>query len=260
MYGRTSAQFGADELNLFLGSAAILFGVLGILTAKGRIRLAYLGALVLAFDVSRGLNGVTYPLLFQYLPPFRALRSPARIDILVNLSIAILSAYGVAWLIGRVRSDTWRAAAATAIVAVLMIEYVSAPALARAPEPTRVDSWLAKQPPIVVVELPLGSQDWLYMYQGLQHRQKMLNGYSGYVPASYYTMLDSMRSFPDDRSMTYLREQRVNYVILRGGLYPPAEWAALLVQLQARGDLSLVSMFPDGSRAQVVYAVGSENR
>ena len=120
LYGRTSARFGADELNLFPGSAAILFGVLGILKAKGPVRLAYLGALVLAFDVSRGLNGVTYPLLFRYLPPFRALRSPARIDILVNLSIAILSAYGVAWLITRMKRNTWRAAVGAAIVAVLM--------------------------------------------------------------------------------------------------------------------------------------------
>ena len=37
--------------------------------------------------------------------------------------------------------------------------------------------------------------NWLYMDEGLSHRQKMLNGYSGYVPASYYAMIDSMRSF-----------------------------------------------------------------
>lgn len=211
--------------------------------------------MVFAFEMSRGLNGVIYPLLFRFLPPFQALRSPARIDILVNLSLAILSAYGVAWLIGRVRSDAWRAAAATAIVAVLTIEYASAPALVPAPAPTRVDSWLAKQTPIVIVELPLGSQDWVYMYQGLQHRQKMLNGYSGYVPASYYSMLDSMRSFPDDRSIAYLRRQEVDYVILRGDLYPPEEWAALLDRLRARDDLSLISMFLDKGRGEGIYQV-----
>jgi hypothetical protein len=83
----------------------------------------------------------------------------------------------------------------------------------------------------------------------------MLNGYSGYVPASYYTMIDSMRSFPDDSSMAYLRDQRVEFVVIRGGLYLQDEWSALLVKLQARKDLSLVSMFPDGNRTQMVYAI-----
>ena len=26
------------------------------------------------------------------------------------------------------------------------------------------------------------SRDWLYMYEGLPHLQKMLNGYSGFAP------------------------------------------------------------------------------
>ena len=85
------------------------------------------------------------------------------------------------------------------------------------------------------------------MYEGLSHRQRMLNGYSGYVPASYYAMLDSMRSFPDDRSMTYLRDQGVNYVILRGGFYTEPQWSVLREQLQVREDLSLVGIFPDNA-------------
>jgi hypothetical protein len=261
LYGRTSARFGGAELNLFPGFAAIALGVLGIAGTRGRVPLAYAVALLFAAEVSRGLNGVIYPLLFQYLPPFRALRSPARIDIIVNLSIAILSAYGVSWLIGRMRRATWHPGLGSAIVAVLLIEYASSPVIARAPEPSRVDSWLAKQPPAVIVQLPLesssgGSRDWLYMFEGLSHRQKMLNGYSGYVPASYYAMIDSMRSFPDDHSTAFLRDRRVDYVVIRGGLYSSQdEWSALLVKLQARSDLSLVSMFPDGSRTQMIYAI-----
>ena len=112
----------------------------------------------------------------------------------------------------------------------------------------------------MIVQLPLesstgGSRDWLYMYEGLSHRQKMLNGYSGYVPASYYAMIDAVRSFPDDHSIGYLRDRRVDYVVIRGGLYSQDEWSTLLVKLQARSDLSLVSLFPDGSRTQMIYAI-----
>jgi hypothetical protein len=254
LYGRTSARFGAGELYLFPGTAAIALGVFGVLGATGRIRLAYLGALIFAFDVSRGLNGVTYPFLYEYLLPFRALRAPARIGILVNLSIAILSAYGVAWLLFKMKRRGWRLAAGTAIIAVLIIEYASSPALARAPKPSLVDSWLTRQPPVVIVQLPM-TRDWLYMYQGLSHRQKMLNGYSGYVPASYPATRGAMGSFPDDRSMSYLRDRGVDYVILRGGLYPPEEWSALLALVRARRDLSLVGMFPAEYQAEAVYAV-----
>ena len=56
--------------------------------------------------------------------------------------------------------------------------------------------------------------------------------------------------------MAYLRDQRVEFVVIRGGLYlQEDEWSALLVKLQARKDLSLVSMFPDGNRTQMVYAI-----
>ena len=57
------------------------------------------------------------------------------------------------------------------------------------------------------------------MYQGIGHFQKMLNGYSGHAPASFYQMRDMMASFPDDRSMAFLRSLQVDYVVVRAGLY-----------------------------------------
>ena len=75
----------------------------------------------------------------------------------------------------------------------LAIEFASSPRIAPVPPPSKVDAYLARKPPAVIVELPLlsaigiwGSLDWRYMYQGLPHFQKMLNGYSGYAPASFY--------------------------------------------------------------------------
>jgi hypothetical protein len=201
-------------------------------------------------------------LLFEYVRPFRGLRSPARIDILVNLTLAILGAYGVAWLLTRVNRPIWRRVAGTAILGVLVAEYASRPEIAPAPKPSKVDSWLFTQPPVVIVELPLSSpsngfqsHDWLYMYLGIGHRQRMLNGYSGFPPASYYAMIDAMQAFPDDRSMAYLRAQNVDYVVLRGSMYPATEWSALLEQLRARHDLSFSVMFAPQTLAEAVFAV-----
>jgi hypothetical protein len=261
LYGSTTASLATDELYLFPGAAAIVLALIGVVAPTSRLRLAYATALVAAFELSRGLDGATYGWLYRHLPPFQALRSPARIGILVNLSLSVLAAFAVAWLLTKVRSR-WRLAIAPAIVLVLVVEYASAPALSRAPAPTLVDSWLAQQPPVVIVQLPLASpdtswqsRDWVYMYQGLAHRQRMLNGYSGYAPASYYAMLEAMRSFPDDRSLAYLRDQQVDYVVLRGGSYSPDRWSRLLTEIQERRDLSFAGGFPDGRQLELVYGV-----
>jgi len=254
LYGSLSARFGSDELYLFPGIVAVLLAALGVLRGHGRARLAYAGGLVLAFEMSRGVNGLTYPLLFQHVPPFQAFRSAARIGILVNLSIAVLSAYGTAWLLPRIRSHGWRLTAAAVIVTALVAEYASAPAAALAPRPAAVDRWLARQPPVVVVQLPM-TRDWLYMYQGIAHAQKMLNGYSGFPPASYYATRDAMRSFPDDSSIAYLQARNVDYVIVRGEQYPAEDRAALVAKIENRRDVSLVARFPQDGSEDSVFAV-----
>ena len=89
------------------------------------------------------------------------------------------------------------------------------------------------------------------MYQGLPHFQKMLNGYSGYAPASFYQMREVMSGFPDDRSIAFLRDRRVDYVVVRTGLYD-RDAAALLERIQQREELSLEVMWtagPDGGEA-----------
>jgi hypothetical protein len=213
--------------------------------------------------MTQGANGFVYSWLFEHVSPFRGLRSPARFDILVNLSLAILSAYGVAFLLHRIEHVGWRRLAGAAITALLIVEYASAPAVLAAPTPSKVDLWLAQQPPVVIVELPLisakgmwGSLDWLYMYQGIAHFQRMLNGYSGYAPTSFYEMRQIMTSFPDDRSMAFLRHRNVDYVVVRAGVYEPQEAASLLEQIQSRSDLSLEVMWTAGPQgAEAIYAV-----
>ncbi len=261
LWGPRLSSFGADELFLFPGATALALALVGVVAAPARQRWAYVIALVATLELSRGFDGVVYPWLFSYVPPIRALRSPARIGILVNLSLAVLAGYGVAWLTAKA-SPRWRRALPLVVVTLLVAEYASKPALALAPQPTAVDTWLAYQPPAVVVELPLASpdsswqsRDWVYMYQGLRHRQKMLNGYSGFAPASYYRMLDEMQAFPDDRSLHYLQQQRVNLVILRGRGYTAERWTQLVEQTQRRSDLTFAAGFRDGAFQELVFAV-----
>ena len=202
LFGREGARPGTNKLYLFPGYAALLLAGVGLVCSHDRRRFAYLAGLLVAFEISRGLNGLAFPWLFEHVQTLRALRVPARIGILVNLSLAVLAGYGLQWLLSWVTDVRVRAAATAVVAAALLVEYASAPVLAVAPEVSRIDKWLTRQPPSVIVELPLASHrggnsiDWLYMYEGIEHRQRMLNGYSGYAPGSYYVMLDQMIWIP----------------------------------------------------------------
>ena len=265
LYGWTAVAdpIRADEMNLFPGVVAVVLALVGIVGGKGRIRFAYLAGLVAAGELTRGSNSAVYLWLFEHVRAFQGLRSPARMDILVNLSLAVLSAYGMAFLLSIIGHRTRRRLASAAVTALLIAEYASSPVLAPAPKPSRVDALLSARPPAVVVELPLLSRkgfwlslDPIYMYQGIGHFQNMLNGYSGHAPRSFYEMREQMASFPDDRSMAFLRRRHVTYLVVRAGLFEPEERAALLQQLNQRRDLSLEAMWPEGPQgAEAMYAL-----
>jgi hypothetical protein len=254
----------ADEMNLFPGIVAVALALLGAVGGRGRARFAYLGALTFALLMTAGANGLVYPWLFEHVPPFRGLRSPARFGIFISVSLSALSAYGFQFLLSKIRDTRWKQIAATVIVALLLVEYASAPSIAAAPTPSRIDAQLAQKPPVVIVELPLASTkglwlslDFLYMYQGLSHFQRMLNGYSGFPPESYYQMRETMASFPDDRSMAFLRDRHVDYVFVRVGLFEPQEAAEILAQIRRRADLSLEMMWTTGPQgAEALFKVG----
>jgi len=261
LYGSSRSSRSADELFLFPGVLATALAVVGIIAPTSRRRFAYLAGLVIAFELSRGLNGVLYGWLYDHVLPFRALRSPARIGILVNLSLAVLAAYGTTWLLPRL--GPWSKICGVALIGLVAAEYASAPPLTPIIRPALVDAWLSRQAPSVIAQMPVASPDtlgqsfdWIYMVQGLGHFQRMVNGYSGYPPASYYAMRDSMEGFPDQRSIEFLRRQRVDYVVLRESGYTSERWSELTAQLRAAPELIFVSAFPSAPHAaDLVYKI-----
>ena len=57
--------------------------------------------------------------------------------------------------------------------------------------------------------------------------QPMLNGYSGFKPASYYEHVKQLASFPDQASIDYLRAAGVTHVIVDGPAMRPGRVDAL---------------------------------
>ena len=55
-------------------------------------------ALLVAFDLSLGFNGLLYPVLWTLILPLRGLRVPARMGLFAGFSVEVLAGFGGAWL------------------------------------------------------------------------------------------------------------------------------------------------------------------
>jgi len=66
-----------------------------------------------------------------------------------------------------------------------------------------------------------------FMLAATKTFQPMLNGYSGFKPASYYKNVEELAGFPDDRSITHLQRLGVSVVLVDGRNMRPANLARI---------------------------------
>lgn len=259
VHGRWGAGLGSSERRLFPGVAALVLGAIGLWGWSSRKTMVMaIGAVGLV--ISLGLNTPMYGWLRELVFTYRGLRAPARAGILVMLAIALLAAYGWAFILAR--RPRWRVVGTGLILSMLVVEYAAMPPgwlelPRRAPA---VASWLAQQPRSVVVEFPLPRADalhtiydGLYMFASTVHWQPILNGYSGFYPRSYLELLERTRDFPSDESITYLRRRQVDLIVLHGRLMKPDAFGDIAAALAARSDLQEVAQFPEAGGDDLVF-------
>ena len=129
MFGRTTARLGAQERELFMGFVVPLLVLIGLWPPLSAARMAYGFGLVVAFDLSLGFNGMLYPWLHEYVLPYRGLRVPARMAMVVGLALAILAGYGIQRLAATVRGRVSWAVLFVALTLGVALEYRSVPML-----------------------------------------------------------------------------------------------------------------------------------
>ena len=237
VYGRAFASRGRPERRLFPGALVVLLAIVGLFTrspSRAPTTIGYLLAMVLAYEMSLGLSGYSYRFLFDHVPLFQGFRAVARLGIFVVFFLAVLGAFGFHALAAGRSPFVQRLLLASA-VALLVIEYRVRPLnLIEFPnKPSPVHAWLAKQPRGVVAELPMPEEvpgsDPETSYRSTFHWQPIVNGYSGFAPASYLDRIEDVRRFPDERSITRLRRDGVRYLVVHLEHYPKDE-AILIVQ------------------------------
>jgi hypothetical protein len=254
MLGRVTGNWSGSETRLFPGAMALLLVVIAFVPPVCSVRWLYLAVLVFAVECSFGLNGRLYPLLHDWLTPFKGLRAPGRFGILVLLGVSVLAAYGAARVFTRTPAN-WRRVLALLIGGVMMLEYQNGPLyMERLPvETPDVYRWLAREPHgTVTIEYPLPRpealplQDPFYMYFSTMHWQPLVNGYSGHYPPSYIRLLESQRKFPDDASIAALRERGVQAIIVHNnGYHLRRQYDDAISGLETRTDVRLIGIWKD---------------
>ncbi|HVH27636.1 MAG TPA: glycosyltransferase family 39 protein [Vicinamibacterales bacterium] len=248
LVGASTGRFAKQERALFQGIVVPLVALVGLWPPMSAARIGYLIAMLLAFDVSLGVNGVSYGFLHLLVPPYRGLRVPARMAILVGLSLSILAGYGIARLTSR-RSRLAASCISLVVALLVFVEYRPTLVLNRVrTTPPPVYERLRHEPTSVLLELPLKSPDIylepVYMYFSTFHWHNLVNGYSGFSPPTYSKLLNLIMTFPDDESVAELRRRGTDFVIVHGALFEGPGYAETVSAMDQRKDFELVGTYP----------------
>lgn len=246
---------GVGERRLFPGYTTLAAAAIGL--AAPPAAMVYVSATAVGVNLSLGTNGVGYEWLYRHFYPIRALRVPARLALLVGLTLAVLAGLGVA-RITRERSRWFTWLAVTGLIATVTVESRNRPLeLSRLDEQRpAVYTWLATQPEGIVCEYPVGNlegrvgpQDPTYQYYSTMHWKPLVNGYSGFEPASYIELKSHLQPWPTANAIAYLQARGVRYLLVHGGFYIRGDYRADVVALRQLPGLTLAGTFRwrDGS-------------
>jgi len=261
MYGRWSEDFGGAERRLFPGVVATALALVALWPPLSKPRIAYGVALLFAFDMSLGFNGLTYRLLYNYILPFRGLRIPARMGLMVGFTLAVLAGFGTARLTALARRPLARHVAVAVIALLVLLEYRSQPLrLTTIPlAPPDIYGDLLKDrgdaPTVAIIELPIAKEDPTFMYYSTFHWQYLLNGYSGFFPPAFDRLAHLLDEFPYGGSLTAIRGRGARYLLIHGELLYPDEYARLVSAAGQAEGLALIARRPWQGREISLYRI-----
>jgi hypothetical protein len=206
------------ERALFPGVSPRVLSAVALVPPIGPIRAAFTAGLIVSYDMSRGMNGLMYPLAYETVPPVRGMRVAARFSILLGISLAVLAAYGARRLLSRWTGWRRRAALAAGVL-LLMIDLRPNLVLYPVwPDIPRIYKAVSGLPDAVLAEFPFEQNEPMvtnelpYQYFSLWHWRQMVNGYSGFSPEGHQWLVQLMRTFPDDASIAALRTHGVTHI------------------------------------------------
>jgi hypothetical protein len=182
--------------------------------------------------LSFGVKLPGYETMYHLLPPLQAVRAVSRFGYLGTMAVGFLAAFGLVELRKRFRIVQPPAAAA-ALLVLLALEPMVAPIhfTPYAGVSTIYESLVA-EPHAVVVELPMPAGfGWFgnarYMIHATRHWRPILNGYSGFAPASFNEHARALATFPDSAALAALAQIGVTHVFIQIDGYTAEQQAVM---------------------------------
>jgi hypothetical protein len=213
-----------------------------------RRRVVMLGAIAaVGFILSLGTATPLYGWLFHVFPPMQGLRAAARFGNLFLVGTALLAGVALA---------VWKPRPA---VAIALLVLVNAEAI-RAPfHYTRFEGipgiyrLLASEPgTVVLVEQPFFPrfavfENSPYVLASTAHWRPLMNGYSGYTPASYQRYADTFWYFPQDHAIDAMKAAGVTHVVVHVARFH-RDHLPVVDALDKRTDFELMAVGRNGIR------------
>ena len=199
---------------LFPGVTALILSVIAIVMAPGlkdrRIRMVLVMGVV-TFALSFGPAFPPYRWLYNVFPLLTGIRGAVRLGQIVIAAAGILAGFGLAAMLKRVPG---RVAAPLAFAVILAANFEAFRAPLGYTEyrgiPEFYESLRHAGDDAVVVSMPFYASPQFhlndrFMLASTRFWKPMVNGYSGFKPASFYRNVEALRSFPDEASISHLR-------------------------------------------------------
>ncbi len=183
-----------------------------------------------------------YPLLYERVPGFGALRVPARWAMLTHLALTLLAGMTLVhlgrWLVSNRQHNLLAVVALALTGTAALAEHVATPVpLATPPSPPPVYAWLGAQPDIqAVLELPVGptprgaelERITIRQFHQAQHWKPLATGYSGIIPFGTTDLLRRVQRLPDDDTLRYLALAGIDTLVIHRNEYDAEKLARLL--------------------------------
>jgi hypothetical protein len=198
----------------------------------------------------RELGSGPYGFLYRVFPLLRGMDGSIRASVLVFLGLAVLVGLGTAALVKPMTAAV-RGAAVAGLAVLLPLEHWTTPpagfAVPGGADVPRVFRALAEgHGPLI--ELPLFPETsrryWsLYLYFSTYHWRPVPIGRTSFHPPVHDLLAWRLREFPSDASLLALERLGVRSVVVHPWLWPAAERAARLAQLEVSPRLRLEATF-----------------
>jgi hypothetical protein len=151
--------------------------------------------------------------------PLQGIRNAARFGYLAIVAAAILSGYAAAHIRRRWPHARWTSAVVALLFVGANLDAWASPIELVDAEPVSPLYASLAGTDAIVAEFPFYSADRLfrhapYLLHATRHWRPMVNGYSGFVPASFVEHARDLAHFPDAGAMTALRALGVTHVFV----------------------------------------------